>query len=74
MFEKILESAVASYLPGLEKLTQERMEELVNMREKVRSHPQEVEDWFEKEISKLGTANVRNIIKDLKEKDEKISR
>ena len=74
MFEKILESAVASYLPGLEKMTQERMKELVNMREKVRSHPQEVEDWFDKGISKLGTANVRSIIKDLKEKDEKISR
>lgn len=74
MFEKILESAVASYLPGLEKMTEKRMEELAQMRKKVRSHPKEVEDWFEKEMSKLGNANVRNIIEDLKEKGEKVSR
>lgn len=73
MLEKILEDAIASYLPGLEKMTKKRMEELVQMRAKVRSHPQEVEDWFDSEINKLANASVRNIIKDLKEKEEKIN-
>ena len=73
MLEKILEDAIASYLPGLGKMTKKRMEELVQMRAKVRSHPREVEDWFDNEINKLANASVRNIIEDLKEKEEKIN-
>ena len=66
MFDSLIESAVGACLPGLAKMTEKRAEELAQMRAKVRSHPEEVEAWFAKEIDKLTNVNVRSILDDLK--------
>ena len=52
--DKIIESAMSAYMPKLAKLREARAAELAQMREKVRTNPEEVEAWLDKEIEKLG--------------------
>lgn len=52
--EKIIESAMAAYAPKLAKLREARAAELAELKEKVRTHPEQVEAWLDKEIEKLG--------------------
>lgn len=63
MIDKIIENAMAAYMPRLAKLREERAAELASLKEKVRSNPEEVEEWFDREIEKLGKMDA-NFLKD----------
>lgn len=63
MLDKFLAGAVEAYMPQLAKMREERAGELAEIRAKVRTNPDEVEAWFDKEIDKLGT-DVKNLLKD----------
>ena len=65
MFEKLLENALAQYLPNLTKMTEAKKAQLVEIRARVRSHPEEVEAWFDKEIEKLKDENVKDLIRNI---------
>jgi hypothetical protein len=53
--EKLVESAASAYMPRLESITEGRRTELVEMKSKVRTKPEEVEAWFDNEIERLAT-------------------
>lgn len=52
--EKLASSAAFAYMPHLEQMAQARAAELAQMKAKVRESPAEVEEWFDREIDKLG--------------------
>jgi hypothetical protein len=62
MMEKLMASAAATYMPKLGRITLERKSELEGMRSKVLTDPEEVQAWFEKEIKKLETMNVADML------------
>ena len=62
---KLLQNAVSSYMPQLESIRETRKAELISMKELVRSKPEEVEAWFDKEIEKLNSMNVQDMMSNL---------
>jgi hypothetical protein len=61
--EKMIEGATSAYLPKLEEKAKARKAELEEMKLKVRTNPEQVEEWFEKEIDKLQNINIKDIMK-----------
>jgi len=61
--DRLMESATAAYMPRLEEMAKARKEELEEMKAKVRSDPDMVEAWFDKEIAKLGNLDVKDMMK-----------
>ena len=65
-FDKFIESAYSTYKPKLEEISQIRAKELRVMREKVRTSPEEVELWFDREIENVCTVDVSNLLDKVK--------
>jgi 3-methyladenine DNA glycosylase AlkD len=61
--EKVIESATSAYLPRVEEKAKARKEELEEMKLKVRTNPEQVEEWFDKEIDKLQNIDIKEIMK-----------
>jgi hypothetical protein len=61
--EKMMESATSAYLPRVEEKVRERKSELEGVKMKVRINPEQVEEWFDKEIEKLQNINIKDIMK-----------
>lgn len=61
--EKMIEGATSAYLPKLEEKAKARKAELEEMKLKVRTNPEQVEEWFDKEIDKLQKIDVKEIMK-----------
>jgi 3-methyladenine DNA glycosylase AlkD len=61
--EKMIETATSAYLPRLEEKAKARKAELEEMKVKVRSNPEQVEEWFDKEINKLQNIDIKQVMK-----------
>jgi hypothetical protein len=61
--DRLMESAASAYAPRIEEMTRARTAELEEIKSKVRTNPDQVEVWFDKEIEKLQTMDVREIMK-----------
>jgi hypothetical protein len=61
--DRLMESAASAYMPRLEEMARTRKAELEEMKAKVRTSPDQVEAWFDKEIEKLGNMDVKEIMK-----------
>ena len=61
--EKMIEGATSAYLPKLEEKAKARKAELEEMKVKVRANPEQVEEWFDKEIDKLQNIDIKDIMK-----------
>ncbi len=61
--EKMMESATSSYLPRIEEKARARKSELEEIKMKVRTNPEQVEEWFDKEIDKLQNIDIKKIMK-----------
>lgn len=61
--DKILESAASTYAPHLKEVARGRKAKLEEIRAKVRTNPDEVEDWLDKEIEKLGSVDIKEMMK-----------
>jgi hypothetical protein len=64
--EKMLENAMSGYRPRLEELYKMRGDALLAVKAKVRTHPEEVEAWFDAEIAKASNMDVSDILKNIK--------
>ncbi len=62
--EKMIESATLAYLPKVEEKARVRKSELEEFKAKVRTNPEQVEEWFDKEIEKLQNIDIKQIMKD----------
>lgn len=61
--EKMIEGVTSAYVPRIEEKAKARKSELQEMKLKVRSNPEEVEEWFDKEIYKLEKIDIKDIMK-----------
>jgi hypothetical protein len=61
--EKMIEGATSAYLPKLEEKAKARKAELEEMKVKVTTNPEQVEEWFDKEIDKLQNIDIKDIMK-----------
>ena len=64
--ERLLENALSSYSRRLYEISKLRVDELASTKDKVRTHPEEVEAWFDTEIAKAGNIDVSDILKKIK--------
>lgn len=55
-------------MPKIENLSNARVQELTEIKSKIRTCPQEVEQWFDSEIAKIGSIDLSNIFKQLTDK------
>ena len=61
--EKLLQNAMSAYTPKLEEISRVRVEELAAIKAQVRTDPDAVEAWFDKEIQSAGRIDVSEIMK-----------
>ncbi|MDQ3718321.1 MAG: hypothetical protein M3298_08570 [Thermoproteota archaeon] len=61
--EKMIETATSAYIPRLEEQSKARKAELEDMKGKVRTNPEQVEEWFDKEIDRLQNIDIKQIMK-----------
>jgi hypothetical protein len=61
--DKLMESASSAYIPKVEEMAKARKAELEEIKIKVRTNPDQVEAWFEKEIDKLQNMDIKEIMK-----------
>ena len=61
--DKMMESAASAYMPKIEEMKKARKAELEEMRAKVKTDPDQVEAWFDKEIGKLDNTDVKEMMK-----------
>jgi ATP-dependent Lon protease len=64
--EKLLQNAMSAYMPKVESIAESRRAELTEMKSKVKTEPEEVEKWFEKEIEKLSTMDASSMLQKLR--------
>jgi hypothetical protein len=64
--EKLIQSAISDYLPKLQEMSLSRVQELVEMKAKVKASPDEVEAWFDKEIARTRNTDINDILKKVK--------
>ncbi len=61
-----MQSAASAYMPKLKTIAEERRAELTEIKSKIRTKPEEVEEWFDREILKLGSMNVSDMVSKLR--------
>ena len=59
----MIEGATSAYLPKIEEKAKARKAELEEMKLKVRTNPEQVEEWLDKEIDKLQNIDIKEIMK-----------
>ncbi len=64
LMEKMIDSATSAYAPKLEEKVKARKEELEQVKNKIRTNPDQVEEWFNKELEKLSNINIKELMKD----------
>lgn len=63
IMEKLLENIASSYMPRLRETSRSRADELLAIKEKIRSSPEEVELWFDNEIQKLRNIDFTSLLR-----------
>jgi 3-methyladenine DNA glycosylase AlkD len=61
--DKLMESATSAYMSKVEEMSKVRKAELEEIKIKVRTNPEQVEEWFDKEIEKLQNMDIKEIMK-----------
>jgi hypothetical protein len=60
--DKLIESAASAYMPKLQEMAEARRAELLEIRSKVRTNPEWVEMWLDKEIEKLSSMDIKDLM------------
>lgn len=67
--EKLLEGAMSAFTPKIEEMSKIRTNELISLREKIRTKPEEVESWFDKEISMISSMDLSDMMRKIQSSD-----
>lgn len=62
LMDKLIESAASAYMPKLKEMAEARRAELLEIRSKVRTNPEWVEMWLDKEIEKLSSMDINDLM------------
>ena len=69
LMEKMIENAASVYLPKVEDKAKATKEELEQIKSNIRTNPEHVEQWFDKEIEKLLSIDIKQIMKNCDGRD-----
>jgi hypothetical protein len=61
--DKLMESASSAYMLKVGEMAKARKAELEEIKIKVRTNPEQVEAWFDKEIEKIQSMDIKEIMK-----------
>jgi hypothetical protein len=61
--DRIMEGATSAYMPKVEEMAKARKAELAEIKSKVRTNPEQVEQWFDKEMEKLRNIDIKEMMK-----------
>jgi hypothetical protein len=64
--EKMLQSAASAFMPQLGSIAESRATELNEIKSLIRTKPEVVEAWFDKEIEKVGKMDVSDMLNKLR--------
>jgi hypothetical protein len=64
--EKLLQSVTSAYMPKFQDIAKTRSNELADMKAKVRTRPEDVEAWFDKEIEKITSVDVNGLMEKMR--------
>lgn len=67
----MVESALANYMPSIQKAKEQRIAELEYLKLHVRNEPEIVEQWFDKEIEKASNLGSEMLFKRLNSLNDK---
>ena len=59
----MIENTTSVYLPKVEEKAKARKEELEQIKSMIRLNPERVEQWIDKEIEKLSSIDIKQIMK-----------
>lgn len=62
LMEKLIESTATAYMPKIEEMAEQRKAELIDIRANVRTKPDRVEAWFDREIEKVCQVDLKNLL------------
>ncbi len=62
-FTKLLENSVSAYGSKVQDMAEARTAELASIKSKIRTHPEEVEKWFDGEIDKVKRIDINDILR-----------
>ena len=61
--DKLMEGASSAYMLKVEGMAKARKAELEEIKIKVRTNPEQVEAWFDREIEKIQSMDIKEIMK-----------
>lgn len=64
--ERLVEGMVSAYSSKVEAISKIRVEQLTEIRAKIRTNPDEVEAWFEREIEKIGEIDLSDLLRNIR--------
>jgi len=64
--EKLVEGVASAYSSQLAAISRDRKEVLTNIKSKIRTNPDEVEAWFDMEISRVSSIDFSDLLRNLK--------
>jgi hypothetical protein len=63
--ERMVEMALSNYMPTIQKAKEQRVAELESLKSYIRSEPEKVEEWFDREIEKTKNIGSSELLKQL---------
>ena len=64
--ERLVEGVASAYSSQIEAISKVRAEQLADIKSKIRTNPDEVEAWFDKEIARIGKIDVSDLFRKIK--------
>lgn len=64
--ERLVEGMVSAYSSKVEAISKIRVEQLTEIRAKIRTNPDEVEAWFEREIEKIREIDLSDLLRNIR--------
>jgi len=64
--ERLVEGVASEYSSQIESISKVRAEKLTGIKSKIRTNPDEVEAWFDKEIARIGEIDLSDLLRNIK--------
>lgn len=64
--EKLVEGVASAYSTQLVSISRDRNKQLAYIKSKIRTNPDEVEAWFDREIARIGAIDFSDLLHNMK--------
>jgi 3-methyladenine DNA glycosylase AlkD len=64
--ERLVEGVASAYSSQIEAISKIRADQLAEIKSKIRTNPDEVEAWFDKEIARISKIDLSDLLRNMK--------